>query len=485
MYPEQELHPSRFHFMLAFIKRYRALSGKLSMAVLDQAIFAGSNFLFNIVLARWMFPDQYGAYVVAYSWFLIAQNMYEAFVVEPLAVFGSGKYAQRLPRYFGIAFTSQLGFAVLLMLPLTVGALAAFLSGSPLVAMAIFGAAVSSPMMVTRWLFRQPFYVMGKLGYSVFGSLIYLGVVLVCVTLFHSIDAGPISQLNMLAINDPNRESVFWIMNGTMLNPFTAMLSMGMGAVVGAIFLIFVFIKPNFKRGGEVTYRQVLEDHWRYGRWSSLDRLVAWIPANIFYVMMPLIGGLAGSATLRALSNLTLPLYMTISAMTSVLLPSFVHIYTQQGRKGLNNKVRDMMIMVLLLLIPVVLTLAFFGQWIVSFLYSGRYDTMVTFAIMFTMALHPLLSGVVQILDVGLRAQNKVKYNLISRVVPVTITLTLGLWLLSQYGIIGANIASLTTSSVHALMLLYQYRRIGRMGEVTEKVVPAEDTSLLQPSAVE
>ena len=37
------------------------------MALADQALFAGSNFILNIVLARWLSPNDYGAFGVAFS----------------------------------------------------------------------------------------------------------------------------------------------------------------------------------------------------------------------------------------------------------------------------------------------------------------------------------------------------------------------------------------------------------------------------------
>ena len=42
---------------------------KADFAVLDQALISGSNFIMGILLARWMVPDEYGAYSLAFSVF--------------------------------------------------------------------------------------------------------------------------------------------------------------------------------------------------------------------------------------------------------------------------------------------------------------------------------------------------------------------------------------------------------------------------------
>jgi hypothetical protein len=38
---------------------------KGSLAVLDQGLFSGANFIVNILLARWLAPEEYGAFAVA------------------------------------------------------------------------------------------------------------------------------------------------------------------------------------------------------------------------------------------------------------------------------------------------------------------------------------------------------------------------------------------------------------------------------------
>ena len=52
------------------LKRVLKWLHKGGFAVLDQGLFAGSNFLASILLARWLPAAEYGAFVVAYSIFL-------------------------------------------------------------------------------------------------------------------------------------------------------------------------------------------------------------------------------------------------------------------------------------------------------------------------------------------------------------------------------------------------------------------------------
>ena len=63
------------------------------LAILGQGAFAGSHFLMNVLLASWLSPEDYGAFALAYSGFLLFLMLYSACVYEPLIVFGSGRYA--------------------------------------------------------------------------------------------------------------------------------------------------------------------------------------------------------------------------------------------------------------------------------------------------------------------------------------------------------------------------------------------------------
>ena len=65
---------------------------KGSFAILDQALFSGANFLINILLARWLPPEDYGAFAVALSIYYLLLNLHTAVSTESMMVFGAGKY---------------------------------------------------------------------------------------------------------------------------------------------------------------------------------------------------------------------------------------------------------------------------------------------------------------------------------------------------------------------------------------------------------
>src|SRR3712207_1992334 len=74
-------------------------------AVLDQGFFASSNFVLNVLLARWLAPADYGAFSLAFAVFLLIGSLHTAVLTEPMLVFGPGKYKDRLSEYMARSCT--------------------------------------------------------------------------------------------------------------------------------------------------------------------------------------------------------------------------------------------------------------------------------------------------------------------------------------------------------------------------------------------
>src|ERR1700739_3730072 len=58
----------------------------------DQALAVGGVFLVNVVLARTQTKEEYGTFVLSYSVFTFLFGVYNAAILEPYTVFGSGRY---------------------------------------------------------------------------------------------------------------------------------------------------------------------------------------------------------------------------------------------------------------------------------------------------------------------------------------------------------------------------------------------------------
>lgn len=457
---EQNVHAPTQGFIAKAMKRYGALGGKLGLAIIDQGLFAGSNFLLNVLLARWMIPDQYGAYVIGFAWFLIAQNLYEALVTEPMAIFGAGKYSGQAKRYFGAAFLFHIWFSLLVAIPFFVGA-ALIQHDSPLIGISLFANALLMPALLARWLFRQPFYVIGNIRPAVIGSILYLVTIIAAIVVFYAIPTVE-TTLSIYAMQSAASTPVFWVVDGSLLNPFTAVIANGIGGAITALVMIFGFLKPQFGSTAEVRHREVYATHLKYGRWSSVEHLLMWFPNNIFYLIMPLMYDLSVSGALRALTNVEMPVYLTLTAIGSVILPSFVRTYTNHGYDALMHRVRNVRLMMLGITGLAAIVFIIGGQWIINLLYDGKYDSYTTLPILISMAAHLALFGLTAPLDLSLRSQGLIRHNFMARLLPNILTVTVGMYLVSEYGLLGAKLSPVLTVAAHWGVLIYLHRRVAK-----------------------
>src|SRR5258708_19591078 len=91
---------------------------------MDHGLISGSNFLLGIVLARYLGPEQYGAYALAFSTFMLLSLIHHALAMEPMSGFGPSLYRKTLRDYLGLLLLLHLvGPPIIVVCGATTGAL--------------------------------------------------------------------------------------------------------------------------------------------------------------------------------------------------------------------------------------------------------------------------------------------------------------------------------------------------------------------------
>ena len=147
---------------------------KGGLALLDFGFFSGSNFLLGILLARWLPPEQYGAYALVFSIFILVTFLYQAMLLEPLSVFSGTTYRTNLRGYLMSNFWLHWGISAIICLLLGGTAVAArYWWHSPASAMAFAGMTAATPFILIHALGRRSFYLKLSPGPAAFGSFFY------------------------------------------------------------------------------------------------------------------------------------------------------------------------------------------------------------------------------------------------------------------------------------------------------------------------
>ena len=124
-------------------------------AVLDQGLFAIPNLVVNILLARWLSPREYGAFVAAYAVLLLIAIAHSALVIEPMLVFGPTKFADRFVGYLNDVLRLHWMFSAATTVALLGTAVVLSRLASPLLGNAFFGLALAGPFYLLSWLGRR------------------------------------------------------------------------------------------------------------------------------------------------------------------------------------------------------------------------------------------------------------------------------------------------------------------------------------------
>lgn len=325
----------------------RAWSPKGILALLDQGLISGANFVVGILLARHLTPHQYGAYGLAFQIFLLLSVGYAALILEPLSVFGSSIYKTSNREYVGVLLRINGVVAAITILGL--GACAWVLRiispGSEL-ASALVGVAIASPCMLLFSLARRGFYVKLSPRQAAMGASVYFAVVL----------------SGMLVA----------YYRGS-LSPLMAFLLIAAGAGITApLMLSRLGFSLNHQPAAPRT-SEVIRRHWRYGRWALGSALAIWLSSAVYYPILGSFHGLAETGALQALSNFSSPIGQAFAAMSMLSLPYAAGIHHQKNSKDADHLATRLALIyaggTTLYWVLVVL----FGSQIVEHLYAGKY----------------------------------------------------------------------------------------------------------------
>jgi O-antigen/teichoic acid export membrane protein/thymidylate kinase len=393
------------------------------LAVLDQGLISGSNFLLAILLARWLRAEQYGAYALSFAIFVLLSFIQQGLFLEPMSVFGPSIYRDSQREYLGKLVWLQ-GALAGIAVALGAAAGAIFLRGDTgLLQMALLGMLFSAPCVLLYWFARRAFYLQLQPGRAVGGAVLYCALLLTGVWLLVRIG---------------------------LLSAFTAFLAMGIAALFTSFRQLRQLRPILMTREKTSDLWDIGKRHWRYGRWAMLSSLFIWIPWNIYYPVVAHFSGLAEVASLRALLNLALPMTQTLSAFTLLFLPHASQISQRESWAGAKGQARRITTFFALGSVLYWLPICLFRGPLLNHLYAGHYSQVAP--LVPWMALSSFLSGVALGPTIAFRAMRSPATVCFIYLVSSGVTLALGIPATRLFGIPGA-ISCTVLSNVAAVFL--------------------------------
>jgi len=320
---------------------------KGGLALLDQGVFAGSNFVMSVLLARWLSPEQYGMYAVAFAVLLFLLNFHQGLMLEPMLVFGSSVYRDCLRGYVKALLLLHLGISLVMVFGLFVSAaVISKLGQASSLPGALVGVAFAAPTVLLLWLVKRTFYLKLSPAPSAIGAILY------CVL---------------------NLGGLAFLYQHNRISTLSVFLLMGLGSLCTSILLLPYLASRLAPSQNAPSLADTWRRHWRYGGWALGANAMMWVPINAFYPLLSRFSGLAEAGELKALMNFAAPMLQACAALHTLMLPYAARVLRERGRAGVSVILRRMTLLCVACAVPYWAVLLLFQGPAFRMLYSGRY----------------------------------------------------------------------------------------------------------------
>jgi O-antigen/teichoic acid export membrane protein len=293
----------------------RQFTGRETWALTDQAIVSATNFLTNVMLARFMGLREFGVFALAWMAVLFVNSLQSALIIAPMTSIGPKQEERDRPFYFGALVFQELvlvtGCFVLVYSVLKVSGNFARFSEIRQLALPLAIAAFAYQM---QDFLRRYFFATSQSRRALLDDVL-----------------SYFSQLPILLI----------LHYSGALNSATALWAMAGTSLLGLLPGLFWFERIEFNREwiGAITVR-----HWRISRWLSASTLMQWTSSNLFVIAAPFYYGAAAAGVLRASQNLMGVTHVWFQGLENVVPAETARRLRQGGTRQMLAYTRSILI---------------------------------------------------------------------------------------------------------------------------------------------
>jgi O-antigen/teichoic acid export membrane protein len=407
--------------------QYIRWARKGTLAVMDQGIFSGSNFVVSVLLARWMSESDYGAYSIAFSIFLLISGFYNVLLLEPMSIFGPVRYANHFGEYLNQLIRLHVVGALISAVVLTsfAGLASMYASDTALVS-AFVGLGLAHGLTLFFWLSRQACYVKHDTWKALTGTISY--------------------SITMIG-------GSLYLETADLLTPLSVFIAMGFAGMLAGLLLYWVQFNSEETevRPGDFSIRAIASEHWSYGRWMIIASVSSWLSMWAYFVLAGSMLSLEEVAGLKAIQNLVLPITQIITAFMLLFAPWASQRFSHHGLPALKDAMQTYSLLLASMGITYFFVLWVFKGPVLDSLYGGKFTHLEWMVLPFL--LQPLIIAMTVSWIYGLRIIGRTRDVMIIYVIGGTTTITMGALLVNLWGLKGA-IAGILLSSLAPLPVL-------------------------------
>jgi O-antigen/teichoic acid export membrane protein len=237
----------------------------------------------------------------------------------------------------------------------------------------------------------------------------------------------------------------------------SALAAMGAAGLISGCLTCWLLLRTVSSRSSSVGIRRIVGEHWEYGRWILATSVAAWVPLNVYYLLLPGAVGLSAVAALRAAENLVTPMLRLTAPVYLLLIP---RLAGNRGQLNASFPIHRLAIVLAAAACAYWLVLALCQGPIVDLLYGGRYG--LAPALVLCLGALPVFEAVGGVWRAALKAFERPVLVFRSLLVAVVPGVATGVLLLDSMGVVGAAVGLLVFSGVSAGVACVDCRRESR-----------------------
>lgn len=418
----------KIHDIVLLIKKlnWQYWFSNSGFTILDQFLFSGSNFVINILLARWFSPEEYGNFTLLFSILLFFSGFHTALLTEPMSVLGA-KYIQKFKSYY--LHSVKLHFIItgimsLIIVLATLGLETINVISGPLLYYTdLLWMGLMLPLILYIWFERRYSYLIQQPNRSFRISLIYS----ISLTLF-----------------------VFLIFRQAAFSVSNVFVIFGLCSMMSSIFLNLKKFKKIFVVDQSLDALKIFKENWNYGKWMLGVVSVQWLSGHFYIVLAASFLNLSEVGGYKALYNLVLPVLQIQAALLLFFLP----ILSKLNIKVNIDKFKEMLTLI---------SLGFFGlnliyvmfvfqlrDFVFDYLYVNKYNDYKELLPWFLLL--PILISLNSILQMSFKAMHKSKKVFEIYIYTSLFTVFVGSGLVYFSGMIGLVIGIVSTAAIQLII---------------------------------
>ncbi|MFK7946090.1 MAG: lipopolysaccharide biosynthesis protein [Saprospiraceae bacterium] len=413
--------------MTAIIQKIKAYSSTI-LALTDQAVVSGSNFLIGIVLARVLGIDGYGLFALLWMIVLFGKSINQAFVTRPMMSLAPKKETKEATNYLAtlhyLQYLTSFGIGVFVFVFL------------------LFGQYFDIKIADNRWFWVVPSIVFLHLIYDFYRSQSFVKQDVVFALILDIILFGG----HFVAI------FVLWYYEN--LSVTNALIGIGIAHLAVVVLGFFKYLQFNFNTN---VLKETIIYHFNFSKWLIGTALLQWFSGNFFIIVAAALMSEAAVGAIRIVQNVMGLTHVLFLAMENIVPVKAALHFKEGGIKQLKTYLIYITGRAGILVGAVLLFLAVFRTFIIDFLYGAEYIEYSYLVIGFCLTYVLVFIG--HPLRFALMTLEITKPIFVSYVLGAIFSLILAYPLVGQFGLVGVLIGIFVTQGLSQLVYVYYLRK--------------------------